>query len=370
MNKMRILHIVSDLDRGGVEKQMIEVIRALPNLDHHVFSLLGDGPLFSEIENTNITFAAQKNPLKLLREIRSLIKEIRPNVIQTWMFHSDLFGGLAAIGTGRPVVWSYHASKLERSSLKFTTYVVIRTLGILSHVVPKLVIACSDSSYHAAVENRYSKWKVEVIYNGIRTNHYIPLSEPRVQTERVVVLPARWHVHKGHRIILEAWKLLKENQVPGKLVLMGDGIDKNNIDLNALIVEYGIVDSVALLGEVSDMRGAYQSADIVAISSLTEAMPLALVEGMSSGLVPVVTDVGDMRKMIGAAGFICQAGNALDLSRALERALLADDSEIKTRSELSRALAVENYDIGITASKYQDKWSSISSLSTTSRGSE
>jgi glycosyltransferase involved in cell wall biosynthesis len=362
MNKMRILHIVSDLDRGGVEKQMVEVIRALPNLDHHIFSLLGDGPLFSEIENTNITFATQKNPLKFLREIRSLIKEIRPNVIQTWMFHSDLFGGLAAMGTGSPVVWSYHASKLERRSLKLTTYVVIRTLGILSHVVPKLVIACSDSSHNAALENSYVKRKLNIIPNGIDSKHYSLKNKDFEELERIVVFPARWHVHKGHKVLLEAWKLIKQNGVSGKLLLMGQEVDEKNSELNDLIHQYGLEGSVKTLGEISDVRAVYWNADIVVISSLTEAMPLALCEAMSCGLVPVVTDVGDMKNMVNKVGVVCEAGNAASLAEALAHVMAADQSEMKSLSLAARDRVIQEYDIGATALAYERTWSEIAHL--------
>jgi len=356
---LRILHVVSDLDRGGVEKQMIGVIHALPNLEHHVYSLLGDGPLSDEIGNNNTIFSKSQNPFQIFLELRNSIRQIQPDIVQTWMFHSDLIGGLATMGTGTPVIWSYHASKLDRKSLKFTTYLVIKLLSLLSYFVPRSVIACSQSSFDAALKNRYSKKKITIIHNGIDTNYYVPNSEIHARTERVVVLPARWHVHKGHSFVLEAWKLLKENEVPGKLVLMGYQVDESNIELNRLIEAHGISETVSVLGEISDMRAVYQSADIIVISSLTEAMPLVLVEAMACGLVPVVTDVGDMREMIGRAGSSCQAGNAQALSQALEFVLLMNDSTFREQSRLSHELAMKKFDIHNTATNYAEKWSMI-----------
>ena len=171
-----------------------------------------------------------------------------------------------------------------------------------------------------------------------------------------MVLPARWHVHKGHTVLLEAWHLLKNRSTPGRLLLMGQDMNAENQELNDLILGYGLEKTVFPLGEISDMRDVYQNADIVVFSSLTEATPLALCEAMSCGLVPIVTDVGDMKKMIGKSGIVCEAGNAKELSSALERILLSSDLEIRTFSKLAREEIIENYDLKLCASKYESIW--------------
>jgi glycosyltransferase involved in cell wall biosynthesis len=272
------------------------------------------------------------------------------------MFHSDLVGGLASIGTGIPVIWSYHASSLPKWSLKKKTYFVIRTLGLLSSWIPKRIIVCGSSAFEAALSNGYPFKKLEKINNGIDTDYYVPGGLDFRNKQRVVVLPARWHVHKGHTVLLEAWHLLKMRSTPGRLLLMGQDMNSENQELNELILGYCLEETVFPIGEISDMRNVYQSADIVVFSSLTEATPLALCEAMSCGLVPIVTDVGDMKKMIGKSGIVCEAGNAEELSFALERILLASNSEIRKLSQLAREEIVDNYDLMMCASKYESTW--------------
>ena len=356
MRKIRVLHVITDLDRGGVEMQLVEILKKLPNIDHYVFCLTGEGALSANISNAKVFHATSRNPIVLLRELRRLTKAFRPQVIQTWMFHADLVGGLANFGDKTPILWSYHASIIPRKSVSLRTYFIIRTLGRLSTFIPQKIIVCSKSSFESALENGYPRKKLQRINNGIDTNFYTPVNLPIEKDMRNIVMPARWHEHKGHSVLLEAWGLLKQRGVNGNLVLMGKSIDNQNQELNALLQKYKITKSVITLGEVQDTRAVYQTAHVVVLSSITEAMPLALCEAMSCGLVPVVTNVGDMKEMIGESGFWCESNDALQLSQALEQVLSLSDDEYAGRSTLARSQVEKNYNINQTSSEYEAVW--------------
>ncbi len=98
---MRILHISTGLNVGGAEMMLYRLLQARdPADDHHVVSLIDVGPTGQRIEKLGIPPLAlgmtrAPNPFKVA-ELAKLVARISPDVVQTWMYHADLIGGVAA----------------------------------------------------------------------------------------------------------------------------------------------------------------------------------------------------------------------------------------------------------------------------------
>ncbi|MFW6286966.1 MAG: glycosyltransferase, partial [Candidatus Sumerlaeota bacterium] len=100
---MRVLHIITGLGVGGAETMLLKLLEAFDPQDYEcvVISLTGDGPMRERIEGVGVPvhFVQAGSLLRLpfaLYRLRKMIREAKPDVIQTWMYHADLFGGLAA----------------------------------------------------------------------------------------------------------------------------------------------------------------------------------------------------------------------------------------------------------------------------------
>ena len=76
----------------------------------------------------------------LFRLAKWLRQGQRPSIVQTWMYHADLIGGIAArlAGGDVPVVWGLHNSTLDRKTSKWTTRLVVRILALLAAIAPRL----------------------------------------------------------------------------------------------------------------------------------------------------------------------------------------------------------------------------------------
>jgi len=137
-------------------------------------------------------------------------------------------------------------------------------------------------------------------------------------------------------------------------------MDESNSELSELLSEYKIQASVRLKGEVDDIREIYRDVDVVCLSSSSgEGSPLALAEAMSCGLPPVVTDVGDMPRMIGEVGLVVPRQNHFALSSALAEILSLTREQRTSLGERARQQIRDSFSIESIGKQYANVWSSV-----------
>ena len=129
-------------------------------------------------------------------------------MVQTWLYHSDLIGGIAAKLSGNvPVVWGVHHTTAKVSSIKFSTRIVIQLLVILSRFIPKNIICCSNSASNHISKLGYPKAKTVTVFNGVDTELFMPddkalslRKELGLSGEtKLIGMFARYHPQKDHR---------------------------------------------------------------------------------------------------------------------------------------------------------------------------
>src|SRR5690606_1321067 len=97
----------------------------------------------------------------------NLIKADRPDVVQTWMYHADLLGGIAARLAGvRRVFWGIRHSILEKGKSKRSTILIARLCGMLSRWIPEKIICCAHKALEVHADIGYDSSKLLVISNG------------------------------------------------------------------------------------------------------------------------------------------------------------------------------------------------------------
>jgi colanic acid/amylovoran biosynthesis glycosyltransferase len=169
----------------------------------------------------------------------------------------------------------------------------------------------------------------------------------------VVLCPARLTEVKGHRQLLEAWRLLKYRGARGELWLAGDG--ELRADLEALTKSLGVSESVRFLGAVphAQLLAMYEDGaiDAVVLASLDlgqgnhEGIPVALVEAMSYGIPVVATASGGTAELVLAGtGFLVKPGDPEAITNALDQ-LLTDEVLRRQLGDAGRRRAVEAHDV-------------------------
>lgn len=331
---MRILHIINTLAFGGAQSVLVHLLEAWEDKQdiHRVISFGSKEPLSGRIEALNIVveyidFQPNKfEPWKFLKFVK-IINDYKPDITQTWLYHADLIGSIASqLVSHAPIIWGIHHTTTDKSSVKSSTWIIIRLLAQLSRFLPSCIICCSHSAYQAHLNLGYPKNKMTVIVNGIDTTQFRPDSNARgVVRDELGLSPqtiligmfARFHPQKDHKTFIRAAGILLKQNPDVHFVLAGNEIDNSNKLLMDELSREDILKNFHLLGNRLDMPRLQAGMDIGTLSSAYgEALSMTLCEAMSCGIPCVATNIGDSALLIGDAGLTVEPNNPDALAHA------------------------------------------------------
>ena len=174
----------------------------------------------------------------------------------------------------------------------------------------------------------------------------------------VALTVAKLEPVKGHGFIIEALQRLKSDGDLDKFffVWIGDGIERSQLESE--LNRVGIANHVRLLGHSFDVAPFYDGGDVFVLTSLSEGMPLVVMEAMAKGLPPICTDVGGTAEAIGDAGIVLPSptsgtDTAGSLLLALRR-LNDERPELKRLSARARQRASDLFREGRMIREYLD----------------
>ena len=165
---MKIVHIITDLKQGGAQKILYKLISE-NNFDseHIIISLIGSGHYKEILEQLQIRFytLGMSNKSLNLKELWKIYKILRienPDVVQTWMYHCDMIGGVIARFAGiKNVFWGIVSFNLSADVMKLSSRIIIKINAALSYIVPSKVIYCAHSSIKVHEDIGFDKKKSE-----------------------------------------------------------------------------------------------------------------------------------------------------------------------------------------------------------------
>jgi predicted dehydrogenase/glycosyltransferase involved in cell wall biosynthesis len=164
----------------------------------------------------------------------------------------------------------------------------------------------------------------------------------------VLLCVARFTPQKDHPTLIAAFTALRRRHPQARLLLAGEGPERAACEARVALRQ---VEGVAFLGYRDDIGELLAAADLLVLPSRFEGLPLVVLEAMAVGLPVVATRIGGTLEALGDGhGYLCEAGDARDLARCLERAL-AD-------AEAARACARQQrrrFDALFTAGRMADE---------------
>jgi len=374
MRAPAVLHIVTGLPIGGAQSALGRLLARIPG-ERFVQSVVSLGELGAMGETwrrdgVRVTALGMRpsmpDPLAFARLVRLLRRE-RPNLVQTWLYHADLFGGLAAQAAGvRPVLWNLRQSDLDPVSTKWPTRAVVAASARLSRLVPRTIVCCSEASRHVHAALGYDESRMRVILNGVDLERFRPDAEARAAVRRelgvadetpLIGMAARWHPQKDHATFLRAAAQTARRHPGARFALCGEAIDAGNAELVRLVRELDLERSVLLLGQRRDMPRFNAALDLAALSSaFGEGFSNSIVEAMACGAPCVATDVGDSAAIVGETGWIAPKRDPAAFAAALEDALALPAATLRARGSDARARAAERFDAAAMARAYEELW--------------
>jgi glycosyltransferase involved in cell wall biosynthesis len=301
---IRVLHVVPDLLFGGLQRLVAQLVvrSAEVGVDAHVLVLGEVGPLAEAIEPSRLHRLPRQRPWSLLRpsELAAAIRAFGPDVVHS---HSGVWlkaaRGARMAGTrlvvhtdhGRLVPDPWAARLVDRLGSRLTD-VVIAVSDALAERLRNGVVAHPE--------------RIRVIINGVDTDELRPGGAPDLRAE--LGLPAeapvigsigRIEPIKGYDVMVEAFAALARRGAPAgtRLVVAGDGAQRELLE--ARVRELGLDTAVHFVGWRQDVGSLLATLDLFALTSRSEGTSVSLLEAMSAGVCPVVTDVGGNRAVLG-----------------------------------------------------------------------
>jgi glycosyltransferase involved in cell wall biosynthesis len=381
MAPKRILFLSTGLHAGGAE---FVLLRLLSQLDRQrfapsVISLIEPGPVAEKIRQLGISVRSlgmrpgQLSPASLLRLVAWLRRD-PPEVMQTWMYHADLLGGVAARLAGHiPTSWGIHHSDPLAHGYGPFTALTVKLCARLSHWIPKQIVCSSEASRRAHVAVGYAADKMIVIPSGVDLAALKPDPTARRLTRQALSIPreapviglvGRFHPQKDHQNFVRAAKLLVSTRSSVYFVLCGEGVTWDNEELTTWIDKAGIRASCRLLGRREDVPQLMASFDLATLSScFGESFPNVIIEAMSCGVPCVVTDVGDSAYIVGSTGVAVPPRNPAALAGAWEHMLALGQEQLAQEGVAARQRIKNHFDLPQNVDRYQTLFEEMTATS-------
>lgn len=374
---MKIVYCTTGLDTGGAEMMLSQLISRInrKRFSPTVISLLDKGTLGDRIEANGIpvyTLDMEQGiptPANIWRLIK-IIRQIKPDLIQGWMYHGNIAAQLARLSLlyRVPVLWSIHYSPNSLSLEKKLTALLIRSGAYFSPFSASNIFVSQTSRQKHEKLGYQSKYNC-VIPNGFDTSVFVPSSIARSKIRFELSLPedciligmmGRYHPMKDHNNFLEAAALISQKYDNIYFILAGTEVDKNNKNLVDLIQDLQLAKKTKLLGERRDIPRLAAAFDIFTLpSAYGEAFPLVVGEAMSCGVPCVVTDVGDSAFIVGNTGRVISPQNPQAVAQAWQELIEMKTEDREALGKAARTRIQKLFSLESVVSEYEKLYVSL-----------
>jgi glycosyltransferase involved in cell wall biosynthesis len=361
--KLRILHVIGQMSRGGAERQLMELCAGLDRSQYElsICSLTPAWEMFDayalpDVRKVEI-YKAPGADVGVIGRLADAMREGNYDIVHTWIFTANLWGRLAARVGGVPIVVSAVRSTMhDRDLLRI---VIDQMLVLLSDIMiaNSQEVARVDRSYKVAVP------AYEIIWNGIDTNRYIPMQQKnRAEIRRRLSIPTtvpvvgtvgRLSAEKDYQTWIRTASNIKHVFSNTWFVIAGQGPQYHNII--QWLEEAQLSECTLLITDRADMEYILPAMDIFLFTSLHEGLPNVLLEAMACGVPVVSTSVGGVPEIIldGVTGFLTPAGDDQRLAEKVCR-LLEDPALAHQMGQVGREGTVEQFSVGKMVQSYHD----------------
>lgn len=368
---MKVLHLITGLSTGGAEMMLYKLVSRMDRdkFEIQVVSLIDIGPIGKRIQDLGIPVKSlgMKRGIpdpRMLFKLTRWLKKNRPDIIQTWMYHSDFIGGVAAkLAGGIPLVWGIRHSNLDLEGNKRTTIWTAWLCARLSRWLPAHIVCCSEASRRVHTALGYDPDRMVVIPNGFDLTLFKPdleggsliRQELGISEDTMLIgMVGRFDPQKDHLNFIKAAVLLQKEIRDVQFLLCGDDITWRNQKLSKWIDGAGLHRYFHLLGRRDDIPQIMTALDIASSSSsYGEGFPNVVGEAMACGTSCVVTDVGDSALMVGDTGKVVLPRDPSGLAAAWHDLIVQGKNARRQLGKNARRRVENNFSLPAIVGRYQ-----------------
>jgi glycosyltransferase involved in cell wall biosynthesis len=354
----RIAQLISSDGPGGAERVVADVAMALQSsgVETVVFlPLNGEGWLANQLAGSGVSveYYSIERPWspRSARRLAEAFRRHRIAIAHSHEFAMGVYGAWASWLAGIPHIVTMHGGRYYAERLR--RRVALRAAAAVSDIVAVSKTCARDISRGLAIRRS----RIRMIPNGVR---FTPPQRVTLRDElqlgpddRLVVAVGNLYPVKGHVNLIDAFGLIASRHPTLHVAISGRGALADSLMARARA--YDVQHRVHLLGLRSDVSAVLAAADIFALPSLSEAMPLALLEAMFARCPIVASDVGDVSVALenGHDGLLVPPGDPLSLAEAIDRLLMNPAEASALGARAARRARVE-YDLSRMVGRYVD----------------
>lgn len=352
----KIVHVIIGLNVGGAElmlKRLVLHSQQKGNFHHEVISLTDLGLIGKDLKKAGIrVYTLNMSSVLFLFSIyfslRKLLKEIKPDIIQTWMYHADFLGGLAAKSLGiKKIIWGIRTTDVTQGGSKLT--VILRSLcAKLSYSIPTDIVCAAHVSKDVHIKVGYDVSKMHVIANGFELDKLVATEEDRDRIRQEFNIPkdaivigsvGRFNVVKNQKFFVEVAAQLVKTYPDLIFMLVGRNNTSDNTELMSWLEENNLTENFRLLGQRNDIPSCLKAMDIFCLHSKTEGFPNVLGEAMAVCTLAVALDVGDSKFLLNNDKYIVK--DEIGMLNILEKCILNTNNFLETLVENKERIVKE-----------------------------
>jgi glycosyltransferase involved in cell wall biosynthesis len=348
--RLRVMQVTWSLVAGGSERYAFTVAAGLDPRKFlcEMCALDKGGAMEDEIRRAGIRFEVMNRrqgiDWGLMWRLYKLFRKHRVDVIHTHHFNQLFYSLAGARLAGARIIHTEHSVEcFKRRRLR-------AALRLMSLFCDRVVAIGEDGARVLREDVGIPQSKLEIIRAGINIEMFDQSrSEARrelgiAETSRVAIIVARLFPEKNHLLLLEAFKEVARRIPEAKLLIAGDGVEEETI--RDEIARLGLEDNVSMLGVRGDVARLLAAADVFALSSDREGLPIAVLEAMAARRPVVATSVGDLPMVVrpGETGLLVPPKDAISLAEALIK-VLSDPEQSREMGERAHRMVAERFSL-------------------------
>ena len=379
---MKITHIINSLKKGGAEGNLYRLCKFHKkkykiNIDITIITLIDNGFYEIELKKLGINiFSLNINKqskffdfIKKISRFRKFIKKQNPDIVQSWMYHSNFITLFIPKKFYNKLFWNIrHAELNAKISKKMTIFFSI-ICGLFSKAIPKKIIYCSEKSINFHENHHfYSKNKASLIYNGCSDKSYLPAKHLRLnfrkrnkikKSDIIIGYAGRYAKQKNISSMLFAFSKTTKNYNNVYLYMVGRDISYKNKELITNVNKLKLSNKVYFLDEQKNLLEFYNGIDFLLLTSHSESFPNVIAESMLCSTPVLSSNAGCSKKIINSCGFIMSNNDHRSIYKNLNRTInfyKYKRKEWKLLKKNSRLQIQKNFSIPNMANTYMKNW--------------
>jgi GalNAc-alpha-(1->4)-GalNAc-alpha-(1->3)-diNAcBac-PP-undecaprenol alpha-1,4-N-acetyl-D-galactosaminyltransferase len=272
---MRILYIISDLTNGGAERILVDFANYFSNKNEIYVITLSDTDSFYKfnddvihiklnlLKNSHSLFDSIFSNLKRIRKIRKVIRNIKPNVIISFLTQTNIISILSTINLNIPIIITEHSIFNSKNNNTFWKILRRVTYPFANYLV---VLTEDDAKNYNFIKNK----KIIPNFINIKNDNF-----KENEKQDIILAVGRLHPVKQFDLLIKLYSKMKTSY---KLYIVGEGSERNKLE--NLIKELNLENKAFLEGQKKNIYDYYKKAKIFVLTSKYESFSNVLLEAL------------------------------------------------------------------------------------------